>query len=435
MNNNGYVFVAAVISRNEWASDICLVGHENTVEVASYNPHIFLRDPSGAVQSTNICSVVALGADDLSISIWQTKSPRPLIVARDAFDSPVYDLSWSTDGLTLYACSADGSLGVFDFDAAELDGIVSMDEKEKYLKRFGFVAPPWHGNPALAPRPAYNPNGAPNGIPVAPLPAVQAAAAAALDPGPAFDKKGRRRIKPVFVSAVSTSTGFGASAAPAPFNPGAVHVPQAPGQFAPTQQYSQNIQSYPQPMPQQHAQGYGTSVAPLPVWVPTRTQTSGWDGQSHSPYDQHRPSLNNPPRIPQNGMFAAQYDGDGDADMSHISGYDTSHQMYSVKRKASAMTEDDDTSYTTNGNGTRAPRGRTLGGDVQRQPAGPVRELRSAIQSIGFVVDPVAGARLKLDVPPLKNLLSTKSEETEDDVFEAMNYEDGSKSFHRPPPS
>ena len=34
MNNNGYVFVAAVISRSSWSSNISLVGHENTVEVA-----------------------------------------------------------------------------------------------------------------------------------------------------------------------------------------------------------------------------------------------------------------------------------------------------------------------------------------------------------------------------------------------------------------
>lgn len=34
MNNNGYVFVAAVISRSSWTSNISLVGHENTVEVS-----------------------------------------------------------------------------------------------------------------------------------------------------------------------------------------------------------------------------------------------------------------------------------------------------------------------------------------------------------------------------------------------------------------
>ena len=37
------------------------------------------------VQLKYICSVVALGADDRALSIrWQTKAPRPLIVAKDA---------------------------------------------------------------------------------------------------------------------------------------------------------------------------------------------------------------------------------------------------------------------------------------------------------------------------------------------------------------
>ena len=36
-NNNGFVFTAAVITRNTWTSDISLVGHENTVEVAVIN--------------------------------------------------------------------------------------------------------------------------------------------------------------------------------------------------------------------------------------------------------------------------------------------------------------------------------------------------------------------------------------------------------------
>ena len=110
MNNNGYVFVAAVITRGTWTSDISLVGHENTVEVAvsvgssaftrflqrvqCYNPHIFLRDPSMPVVTANICSVVALGADDCSVSVWQTKSARPLIVAKEVFERQIMDLSW-----------------------------------------------------------------------------------------------------------------------------------------------------------------------------------------------------------------------------------------------------------------------------------------------------------------------------------------------------
>ena len=111
-NNNGYVFIAAVIARNSWTSEISLVGHENTVEVAvrcvrndfpvtllrqidqAYNPHIFLRDPSLPVVASNICSVVALGADDRSVSVWQTKSARPLVVAKEVFERQIMDLSW-----------------------------------------------------------------------------------------------------------------------------------------------------------------------------------------------------------------------------------------------------------------------------------------------------------------------------------------------------
>ncbi|TFY54282.1 hypothetical protein EVJ58_g8960 [Rhodofomes roseus] len=141
-NNDGYVFIAAVIARNTWTSEISLVGHENTVEVAAYNPHIFLRDPSLPVVASNICSVVALGADDRAVSVWQTKSARPLIVAKEVFERQIMDLSWSQDGLTLYAVSSDGTMAVFSFDAEELEGIAPQSAQEQYLKKFGFVAAP-----------------------------------------------------------------------------------------------------------------------------------------------------------------------------------------------------------------------------------------------------------------------------------------------------
>ncbi|TFK61306.1 histone transcription regulator 1 [Pluteus cervinus] len=141
-NNQGFVFIAAVITRNQWTSDISLVGHENTVEVATYNPHIFLRNPSAAVQTANICSVVALGADDRSVSVWQTKSARPLIVAKEVFERQIMDLSWSWDGLTLYAASSDGTLAVFNFDPKELEGIAPLSVQEQYLSKYPFTPTP-----------------------------------------------------------------------------------------------------------------------------------------------------------------------------------------------------------------------------------------------------------------------------------------------------
>ncbi|KAI0305176.1 WD40-repeat-containing domain protein [Multifurca ochricompacta] len=141
-NNKGFVFIAAVIARNSWTSEISLVGHENTVEVAAYNPHIFLRNITAPVATSNICSVVALGADDRSVSIWQTKSARPIIVAKEVFERQIMDLSWSWDGLTLYAVSSDGTLAAFSFDPEELEGIAPHSVQQQYLKKFGFNLPP-----------------------------------------------------------------------------------------------------------------------------------------------------------------------------------------------------------------------------------------------------------------------------------------------------
>jgi protein HIRA/HIR1 len=66
----------------------------STSRSQAYNPHIFLRNPESPVATSNICSVVALGADDRSVSIWQTKSARPIIVAKEVFERQIMDLSW-----------------------------------------------------------------------------------------------------------------------------------------------------------------------------------------------------------------------------------------------------------------------------------------------------------------------------------------------------
>jgi protein HIRA/HIR1 len=47
----------------------------------------------------------------------------------------------SCDGLTLYAASSDGTIAVFNFDPAELEGIASHSDQEQYLAKFGFNLP------------------------------------------------------------------------------------------------------------------------------------------------------------------------------------------------------------------------------------------------------------------------------------------------------
>ena len=44
--------------------------------------------------------------------------------------------------MTLYAASSDGTIAVFNFDPAELEGIASHSDQEQYLAKFGFNLPP-----------------------------------------------------------------------------------------------------------------------------------------------------------------------------------------------------------------------------------------------------------------------------------------------------
>lgn len=110
---NGLQCIAAMINRDNWNSDISLVGHQLPVEVTCYNPKMFYMagvNPEGGVDSgtaedsmedttataterspSNIC---ALGSQDRSVSIWMTKFNRPVCVAADIFDNNIYDIAW-----------------------------------------------------------------------------------------------------------------------------------------------------------------------------------------------------------------------------------------------------------------------------------------------------------------------------------------------------
>ncbi|KAF8507282.1 hypothetical protein BU17DRAFT_71253 [Hysterangium stoloniferum] len=139
VHNTGTVFVAASLRdiRNS------LVRHKNTVEVAAWNPYIFLKNSEAlktrAMATRNICFVVSLGADDRSVSVQQTKSALPLIVASNVFERQILDLSWAFDGLTLlYACSSDRSTAVFYFEVDELEGMAPASIEQMYFQKFGF---------------------------------------------------------------------------------------------------------------------------------------------------------------------------------------------------------------------------------------------------------------------------------------------------------
>ncbi|GAA5970462.1 hypothetical protein JCM21900_003136 [Sporobolomyces salmonicolor] len=115
---NGPIFVAAVISRQDWKSPSSLIGHPDIVQVAAYNPLLFLRDASQPATLPNLASLVAICARS-SISLWFSDMAQPFVVLDDVFDRDVLDLSWSKDGMQLWASSSEGHVAVLTFDLSE----------------------------------------------------------------------------------------------------------------------------------------------------------------------------------------------------------------------------------------------------------------------------------------------------------------------------
>ncbi|CAI0544262.1 unnamed protein product [Linum tenue] len=149
---------APVLERGEWAATFDFLGHNAPIVVVKFNHSMFRTSTSNsqeakttAVGWTNGASktaskesqpynVIAIGSQDRTITVWTTASPRPLFVAKHVFIQSVVDLSWSPDGYSLFACSLDGSVATFHFDAKELGQKLSDTELgELKRSRYGDV--------------------------------------------------------------------------------------------------------------------------------------------------------------------------------------------------------------------------------------------------------------------------------------------------------
>ncbi|CAL8070438.1 unnamed protein product [Calicophoron daubneyi] len=114
--NNGFP-TAKLISRTNWVPGLDLVGHRKHVICARYNPNVFRRPDKGETQSM-VC--LALGSKDRSVSVWTTAGRRARVVIHDLFTNSVCDLTWSSNGKELMACSLDGTVSYMGFSTAEL---------------------------------------------------------------------------------------------------------------------------------------------------------------------------------------------------------------------------------------------------------------------------------------------------------------------------
>ncbi|XP_022752579.1 protein HIRA-like isoform X2 [Durio zibethinus] len=143
---------APVLERGEWAATFDFLGHNAPVIVVKFNRSMFRRNfansqetkatpvgwangaPKIGGKESQPYNVIAIGSQDRTITVWTTASPRPLFVAKHFFSQSVVDLSWSSDGYSLFACSLDGTVATFHFEVKELGHRLSDAELDE-LKR------------------------------------------------------------------------------------------------------------------------------------------------------------------------------------------------------------------------------------------------------------------------------------------------------------
>ncbi|KAL5205767.1 hypothetical protein ABZP36_033976 [Zizania latifolia] len=149
---------APVLERGEWSATFDFLGHNAPVVVVKFNHSMFRKHlstgqdikaaPAGWANGASKAStkehqpynVIAIGSQDRTITVWTTASARPLFVAKHFFSQSVVDLSWSPDGYSLFACSLDGSVATFHFEAKELGYRLSDAELDELKRsRYGDV--------------------------------------------------------------------------------------------------------------------------------------------------------------------------------------------------------------------------------------------------------------------------------------------------------
>lgn len=189
---SGPLFVSSIVQRGDWSSEMSLVGHENTVTVVACSP-MFFREPG----TDDPVTVVALGSQDQSVSVWLSRLERPVLVARGLFERHIMDLSWSADGYTLYACSSDGSVASLKFSTEELGDTLPRERLAEARASHGFVQPSQPLQSVHATLPRIGTSEQPRMLTVRKGPSVPKGR---LQQHITINRDGKRRIRPTLLS-------------------------------------------------------------------------------------------------------------------------------------------------------------------------------------------------------------------------------------------
>lgn len=303
---------------------------------------------------------------------------------------------------------------MFDFDDAELEGIAPLSVQADYLKLFNFTPPPVvtpYLPPAESARhsyPAYN-HGAPQYHPSRQPPPVMSSAGTSQPETIFVNGKKKKRIQPVFVSHLSSA-------------PGDSTLPTV-GIHPPPSGYS-GVQSLPPPLPL-----HPDSTRPSAPYSAHRMSHYGEPVRHAEPIDRFPV----PPQVPISHHYRSSLPG-GDVPYRHSSSREMGYTNGDARdspmgfwepegpegAQFTSLPRDDDIML-------RVPRPRTLGGDRYEGHPIAVREIRPITVPMDTdAQEESSGPRIRLPIPPLRSIVSTKIEEREGDVFEGRNSENSS---------
>lgn len=133
MNNRGPT--AQIVEREGWGTNMDFVGHRKAITCVRFSSNIYTKSLKKGSSKTQNYTMCAIGSRDKSVSVWMTALKRPLVVLHDLFQHSVMDISWSSSGKDLMACSWDGTIAYFQFSESEAGQCLTKEESRKVLEK------------------------------------------------------------------------------------------------------------------------------------------------------------------------------------------------------------------------------------------------------------------------------------------------------------
>lgn len=142
---NGGGPTAQIVERSSWKANRDFVGHKKAVSCVRFCHRVFEKPSKNENGKKEMFVLLALGSRDRSFSVWTTNLKRPFFVVNEAFDQGVVDVSWSSDGQILLACSMDGTIAAAILDREEVGKPIPDSRlyellRDQYGKNFGTIA-------------------------------------------------------------------------------------------------------------------------------------------------------------------------------------------------------------------------------------------------------------------------------------------------------